>query len=83
MRNKKQQVALEKLGEIVSKHRKQAGISRIKLAVELNSDEKQIRRIEKGEVNPTILTLFKIFFILKIDIEILSKIKIDKTFLED
>lgn len=83
MRNTKQQIALNKIGEIIYKHRTEQGISRIKLAVELNSDEKHIRRIEKGEVNPTILTLLKIFYLLKIDIEILSKIKVDKFFLED
>lgn len=51
--------------------------------MELNTDEKHIRRIEKGESNSTIISLLKIFYVLKIDIQVLSKIKIDKGFIED
>ena len=83
MRNKKQQITLIKIGDIISKHRIERGYSRLKLAIELNTDEKQIRRIENGEVNPTIITLLKVFYALKINIEVLDKIKIDDSFLED
>lgn len=83
MRNKKQQVILKKIGEVVKKQRQALGYSRTQLAIELNSDEKQIRRIENGEVNPTIISLLKIFYLLKIDFEILNNLKIDKSFFYD
>lgn len=74
---------LTKVGEIVKKQRVTQGYSRTQLAIELNSDEKQIRRIENGEVNPTFITLLKIFHILKMDFDVLNKIKIDKSFFYD
>lgn len=83
VRNKKHQVVLTKVGEIVKKQRVTQGYSRTQLAIELNSDEKQIRRIENGEVNPTFITLLKIFHILKMDFDVLNKIKIDKSFFYD
>ena len=83
MRNEKQQSALIKIGEIIRNHRTALKISRVKLALEINTDEKHIRRIESGESNPTIITLMKIFFVLNIDFEVLSKLKIDRTFLGD
>jgi len=55
----------------------------MKMAMELNTDEKQIRRIESGEVNPTIITLLKIFHFLDIDMEVLNKIKVDNSLLYD
>jgi ribosome-binding protein aMBF1 (putative translation factor) len=83
VRNKKHQIVLTKVGEIVKKQRVAQGYSRTQLAIELNSDEKQIRRIENGEVNPTFITLLKIFHILKMDFDVLGKIKIDKSFFYD
>ena len=83
MRNKKQELALIKIGEIIKKQLLLLKISRTKLALELNTDEKHIRRIENGESNSTIISLLKIFYVLKIDIQVLSKIKIDKGFIED
>lgn len=83
MRNKKHQIVLTKIGEIVKKQRIAQGYSRTQLAIELNSDEKQIRRIENGEVNPTFITLLKVFHTLKIDFDVLNKIKIDKSFFYD
>lgn len=80
MPKSKREIALYKIGTIIAKHRVEQGFSRTKLALELNTDEKQLRRIENGEVNPTIITLLKIFYVLKINIDVLSKIKIDKSF---
>jgi len=58
-------------------------LSRTAVAIELNTDEKQIRRIENGEVNPTLISILKICFVLKIDAdEILKQIKISDDFLE-
>ena len=79
----KREIALAKIGDIVAKHRVEQGYSRTQLAIELNTDEKQLRRIESGAVNPTIITLLKIFHILKINTEVLNKIKIDKSFFYD
>jgi transcriptional regulator with XRE-family HTH domain len=83
VRNKKHQIVLTKIGEIVKKQRIEQGYSRTQLAIELNSDEKQIRRIENGEVNPTLITLLKVFYVLKIDFDVLNKLKIDKSFFYD
>jgi len=83
MRNKKHQIVLTKIGEVVKKQRIAQGYSRTQLAIELNSDEKQIRRIENGETNPTFITLLKVFHTLKIDFDVLNKIKIDKSFFYD
>ena len=83
VRNKKQLIILKKIGETVKKHRLAQGYSRTQLAIELNSDEKQIRRIENGEVNPTIITLLKIFHVLKIDFEFLDTLKIDQSLYYD
>jgi len=80
VRNKSQQKVLSEIGNVIANQRITKGMSRNKLALELNTDEKQIRRIEKGEVNPTILTLLKIFTILEIDLSILSDLKIEKSF---
>ena len=82
MRNNKQQAVLKKIGIEIYKQRQKKKITRTQLAIELNTDEKQIRRIEGGEVNPTILTLFKICYVLEFDISFLEKIKIGDDFID-
>ncbi|UFH46651.1 helix-turn-helix domain-containing protein [Flavobacterium galactosidilyticum] len=45
--------------------------SQSKLSIEVGMSENQIRRIERGESNPTVKTLTKIAKALKVDIKIL------------
>lgn len=45
--------------------------SQFKLAIEIGMSENQIRRIEKGQSNPTVKTLTRIANALKVDIKIL------------
>lgn len=45
--------------------------SQFKLSIEIGMSENQIRRIERGESNPTVKTLIKIAKALKVDIRIL------------
>ncbi|MGQ0830007.1 MAG: helix-turn-helix domain-containing protein [Bacteroidota bacterium] len=82
MRNEKQHIVLKKIGVEIYKQRQKKNIPRTHLALELGIDEKQIRRIENGEVNPTILTLLKICYVLEFEISFLEKIKIDDGFID-
>jgi transcriptional regulator with XRE-family HTH domain len=59
---------LLKLGESIRKKRIELKISQAQLAFELGTDGRHIRRIEKGEVNVSFLTLKKISSSLNINI---------------
>ncbi|MCC6182695.1 MAG: helix-turn-helix transcriptional regulator [Bacteroidia bacterium] len=58
------------------KQRQSKKLSRTTVAIMLNTDEKQIRRIESGEVNCTILTFLKLCYVLEIDSSFISQIKL-------
>lgn len=79
MRNKKQQDILNEIGRTIKNLRINRGYSRFQLAVEIGSDEKQIRRIENGETNPTIITLLKVLYALKSDLTIFNTIDMNLT----
>ncbi len=53
-------------GKNLKKIRTQQKISRVQLAYEIGTHEKQLRLIEKGEINTGILTIHKIAKILDI-----------------
>ena len=57
-------------------------LPRTKLALILGVDEKQIRRVENGEVNTSILTLYKMCIALNLDITFLSEIDVDETIID-
>jgi transcriptional regulator with XRE-family HTH domain len=57
---------LIKLGELIRKRRIKLKLSQAQLAFELGTDGRHIRRIEKGEVNISYLTLNKICIALNI-----------------
>jgi transcriptional regulator with XRE-family HTH domain len=59
---------LLKLGESIRKKRVELKISQAQLAFELGTDGRHIRRIEKGEVNVSFLTLKKISISLNIEV---------------
>jgi len=54
-------------GQHLKKIRKRHNISRVQLAYEIGTHEKQLRLIEKGEINTGILSIHKIATVLDID----------------
>ncbi|MCA0431547.1 MAG: helix-turn-helix domain-containing protein [Bacteroidetes bacterium] len=58
-------------------------LSRTQLAIQLNTDEKQIRRIESGEVNCTMLTFLKLCYVLQLEPKELLDIKLNESILND
>lgn len=72
--SEQQNKAIIKLGLTIRKIREEStDFSQDKLALEVDLSENQIRRIEKGQTNPTIKTLLKIAKALKVDIKDLFK----------
>jgi DNA-binding XRE family transcriptional regulator len=68
--NNQQNKEIIKLGLTIRKIREETtDLSQDKLALEVDLSENQIRRIEKGQTNPTIKTLLKIAKALKVDIK--------------
>ena len=67
---------LIQLGENIRNIRKQKKVSQEELARKAGIDRAFVGRIERGEQNPTILTIYKIIYALNIDAkEILPKQK--------
>ena len=60
---------LKKVGLNVRKFRLKQGISQAQLAYEIKTSTKQLQRIEGGEINTGILTLYKIAEALDIKVE--------------
>ena len=83
MRNLTQDLILKKLGLVIYKHRQIKKLSRTQVAIYLNTDEKQIRRIESGEVNCTMLTFLKLSYVLDFSPSILLEIKLSENILND
>jgi len=68
--NEHQNKAIIKLGLTIRKIREEStDFSQDKLALEVDLSENQIRRIEKGQTNPTVKTLLKIAKALNVDIK--------------
>ena len=68
--SEQQNKAIIKLGLTIRKIREEStDFSQDKLALEVDLSENQIRRIEKGQTNPTIKTLLKIAKALNVDIK--------------
>jgi len=61
---------LKKLGNNLRRIRKERGLSMETLANETEIEYRQIGRIERGEVNTTIISLLRIAEILKVEIKI-------------
>jgi len=59
---------LEQIGLNVRKARELKELSRAQVAFELDTTEKQITRVEYGEVNSGILTFVKLAKVLEVDI---------------
>jgi DNA-binding Xre family transcriptional regulator len=58
-------------------------LSRTQLAIQLNTDEKQIRHIESGEVNCTMLTFLKLCYVLQLEPKELLDLKLNEIILND
>lgn len=70
MENEDHNKALIKLGITIRKLReKTTSFSQEKFGLEVDLSENQIRRIEKGQTNPTIKSLFKIADVLNVNIK--------------
>lgn len=59
------------LGQNIRKARKEKGLSQEKLALICGLDRSYLGRIERGEVNITVLKLYEISKVLEVDIRIL------------
>lgn len=70
MENENYDEVLTKLGITIRNLReKTTSYSQEKFGLEVDLSENQIRRIEKGQTNPTIKSLLKIASILKVNIK--------------
>ena len=58
----------KQIGSIILLYRLRNGFSQFSLGVEVQLSTNQIGRIERGETNPTVLTLTKIASVLNIEI---------------
>lgn len=73
--NVKNKELAKALGDRIQKLRKKQGLSQLALANEADIPLSQIGRIERGENNPTISTLFVIATALEIDLKTLVDVK--------
>ena len=77
MAKKEKLTELQQIGTNVRKLREAADISRAQLAFEIGSTEKQLARIEYGEINSGIMNYIKIARILNADLkDIFNKVKL-------
>lgn len=66
---KKRLSILTQIGDKIRKARIKAGVSQAQLAFEIKTSPRQIQRIENGEVNTGIISLFKICEVLETPIK--------------
>ena len=64
---------LKELGTRITQIRKEKGLTQVELGLRCDIEKPNMNRIEKGNTNPTILTLKKISKELQIEIEELMK----------
>lgn len=76
MINVKNRELVKALGDRIQKLRKKQGLSQLDLANEADVPLSQIGRIERGENNPTISTLYVIANALKVDLKTLVDVKL-------
>lgn len=68
-RKENQQEILLKIGKKVKFYREQKGLSQYDLAIDAKITENQIGRIERAEINTSILALYSIAKALKINVK--------------
>jgi transcriptional regulator with XRE-family HTH domain len=74
--NVKNKELTKALGERIQKLRKKQGLSQLALADEADIPLSQIGRIERGENNPTVSTLYVIANALGVDLKTLVDVKL-------
>jgi transcriptional regulator with XRE-family HTH domain len=67
LKDKGQIKFISNFGEKVKELRVSQNISRVQMAFEIGCNEKQLRLIEKGEINTGILSIYKIAKVLEIE----------------
>jgi transcriptional regulator with XRE-family HTH domain len=81
VRSETEKIIIKKISEEIRKKREELSMSRSSLASEAGLDEKQMRRIEKGESTLPIVTLLRVFYVLKLDIGLLNEYLKDESIL--
>lgn len=78
MQKKKKKITeLEQIGINIKRLREGQNLSRTQLAFEIDTTEKQLSRIEYGEINSGIMSFIKIARVLNVPFtELLKKIKL-------
>jgi len=71
MKNDHQKMFLKEFGMNLRQLRKEKGFTMEALADEVGLEYRQLGRIERGEVNTTIVTLLRISEVLKVDLNVL------------
>jgi transcriptional regulator with XRE-family HTH domain len=72
-KKQKELTELQIIGMNIRKLREQQNISRLQLAYEIDTTEKQLSRIEYGEINSGIMSYIKIARVLNVSFEQLVK----------
>lgn len=62
---------IKRFGKNLRKIRKDKNMSQEKLAIQADTSRSQIARIERGEINPTITTVYRFAEALKVDVHCL------------
>lgn len=65
---------LERIGKNIKDLRMSKGVSQVELAYRCNFEKTNLCRIESGNNNPTVKTLFKISKALKVSVQDLLKV---------
>ena len=71
MKSKPYDTYLKTLGDNIRKIRKEKGLTMEAVANEAEIEYRQLGRIERGEINTTIISLLRIAEILKVDMKML------------
>jgi transcriptional regulator with XRE-family HTH domain len=73
--NESKKELLLKFGENLRKARESRGFTQAQLANELNVEISQISRIERGLINTSVITIYSIASVLKVDISDFFKLE--------
>jgi transcriptional regulator with XRE-family HTH domain len=77
MTNSRDKKALKKFGDNLSKLRKEQNLSLRELSYACNIDHSKIGKIEKGQINITLTTLFELAKGLEVDLSRLVEFSVD------
>ncbi len=69
MKQKNQDAYLKKVGQTLRRKRKEKGLTMESLAMEAEMEYRQLGRIERGEVNTSLISLLRLCEALKIEMK--------------